>query len=354
MVLHHLPFELQLFWIVDTLWVDFLLAFTTFAGIAYAVLHERLAHRRPAAAVAAAFGFALAVGLVWWEYDHGLSVRNLGPIAIGFAVLLLGGVIHWSLKLVAGRISSAAFAVIACIAIAWALGAADWVQTELVALVLVAAAVLAVGSLLAHRAHHPVGRPQTPGSRRYATGLRDTRNMAGRITRRLSRVRRKIRGLRRHPDRATGVMIRLRQVLPEEGRLTSRLSQLRARAHHIRQGNVARIQEVREAVGRLPKVARRKAGEELAARYQELQLDVRMERLDRTAAAIEQRVRELTLEAGRRLADGDRERAEEMIQRAVKLQRQESRLLKLIERTERRIQSLARETVEKHAEVSGG
>lgn len=353
MVLYHLPFELQLPWILDTLWVDFLLAFTVFTGIAYSVLHKRLAHQRPAAAVAASFGFALAVGLVWWEYDHGWSVRNLGPIAIGFAVLLLGGVIHWSLKLVAGRISSAAFALVACIAIAWTLGAGDWVQPELTALVLVATAVLAIGGFLAHRAHHPVDQPQAPETRRYETELRDTRNVAGRITRRLSRVRRKIRGLRRHPDRATGVMVRLRQVLPEEGRLTSRLSRLRAQAHQIRQGNVARIHEVREAIQRLPKLARRKAGEELAARYQELQLDVRMERLDRAAAAIEQRVRELTLAAQRSLTDGKREQAEEMIQRAVKLQRQASRLLKLIERTEHRIQTLAREIVEKHAEVSG-
>ncbi len=84
--------------IFDTVLPDFVLAFAFFTAITYAVLSRRFGEQRPAVAMSAALGMALAVGLVWWEYSKGVSIRNLGPIAAGFAVIVLAGVIYQSVR----------------------------------------------------------------------------------------------------------------------------------------------------------------------------------------------------------------------------------------------------------------
>ena len=69
---------------------DFILAFAFFTSVVYAVLGKRFEQQRPAIAMSAAIGFALSIGLVWWEQANDFSIKNLGPIAVGFALLLLG------------------------------------------------------------------------------------------------------------------------------------------------------------------------------------------------------------------------------------------------------------------------
>ena len=50
-------------------------------------------------------------------------------------------------------------------------------------------------------------------------------------------------------------------------------------------------------IGKLPRDVRKKAEEELAARYDELHMDKRLERLDAAVAENERRIRDLTREA---------------------------------------------------------
>ena len=57
----------------ETLLPDFVLAFTFFTALTYAVLGRRFGHQRPAIAMSAAVGLALASGLVWWEHRNGAS-----------------------------------------------------------------------------------------------------------------------------------------------------------------------------------------------------------------------------------------------------------------------------------------
>jgi len=75
--------------LLQTLLPDFVLAFAFFTALCYAVLAKRFGQQRPAVAMSGTFGFALAVGLVWWEQAHDYSIRNLGPIAVGIALILL-------------------------------------------------------------------------------------------------------------------------------------------------------------------------------------------------------------------------------------------------------------------------
>ena len=63
----------------DSILPDFVLAFTLFTALCYAVLGQHFGRQRPAAAMAFVLGLALAVGLVSWEVAHGWSARDLGP-----------------------------------------------------------------------------------------------------------------------------------------------------------------------------------------------------------------------------------------------------------------------------------
>jgi outer membrane protein assembly factor BamB len=64
----------------ESLLPDFVLAFTLFTAVIYAVLGKRFDRQRPAITVSVALGLALSVGLVWWERSAGLSITNLGPL----------------------------------------------------------------------------------------------------------------------------------------------------------------------------------------------------------------------------------------------------------------------------------
>ena len=57
--------------LLDTLLPDFVLAFTFFTALSYTTLGRFFGRQRPAIAMSAALGLALAIGLVWWERDHG-------------------------------------------------------------------------------------------------------------------------------------------------------------------------------------------------------------------------------------------------------------------------------------------
>jgi len=69
---------------LESLLPDFVLAFAFFTSLTYAVLGKRFEQQRPAIAMSAAIGFALSIGLVWWEQSNGFSIKDLGPIAIGY------------------------------------------------------------------------------------------------------------------------------------------------------------------------------------------------------------------------------------------------------------------------------
>ncbi len=111
--------------VFDTILPDFVLSFAFFTALVYAVLGRRFGQQRPAVAMSAALGMALSVGLVSWEYYHGYSIRSLGPIAAGFAIIVLAGVIYQSIKGVGGSWAGAGIALGASLLIGWTLGL-DW------------------------------------------------------------------------------------------------------------------------------------------------------------------------------------------------------------------------------------
>jgi len=140
---------------MESYFTDFILAFTFFTSVVYAVLGKRFEQQRPAIAMSVAMGFALSIGLVWWEQANNLSIKNLGPIAIGFAILLLAFVMYQSVKQVGGSWAGAGSTVGSSILIARVLGFDVPIDTEIIQTVTVAALIIGALAFMGYR-HHSI------------------------------------------------------------------------------------------------------------------------------------------------------------------------------------------------------
>ena len=343
-----------LFPLLSSLLPDFIVSFTFFAAVIYAVLGRRFGHQRPAVAIAAALGFALSVGLVWWEYQHDWSMRDLGPLAIGFLMIMLGMVLFQAIRQVGGSWSGAGLALGASVIVGWLLGL-DWsVDARALQTGVTVALVVGVLAFLLHR--HGVSW-QLPKAR-IADVRHDRRDLyqdeavSDRMAGRFRRLRREVPVAARRPQNAQDIARQIRRMLPAEGWLTQRLAELRKRAHYARKGHVARIEEVQHVVGKLPLEARKRASEQLVASYMELQLDRRLERLDKAAAEIEKRIRGLTQEAEQAAGRYEFRRLYDVLKRAEKLQQHKSRIFERIENTEKKLMALARQAASNAGGVS--
>ncbi len=338
----------------NTVLPDFVLAFAFFTAIVYAVLSRRYGQQRPAVAMSAALGMALSIGLVWWERTNGLSIRNLGPIAVGFATLILGGVIFQSIKGAGGSWAGAGIALGACLLIGWTLGF-DWPEArEIVQNVIGVAMIVGILAFLLHRrgvaGHVPraLSSWSEPAALRHdTTDLHQDRRAARGLGRSLRHLKREARDLRQHPEErpeeAADILVQLRRILPAEGWLTERMARLREKAHLVRQGHLTRIKELEQHMAGLPPEVSRKAAQELTTRYKELQLDTRLERLDRAVAENERRIRQLTRQAEADLEAGNHRALANVLDAAARLQRHNAHLFRLIDGTELRLMSAARQ-----------
>lgn len=335
--------------VFETLLPDFLIALTFFTALVYAVLSKRLDHQRSAVAVAVAVGVALSVGLVWWEAQTGWSVRSLGPLTAGLGLVLLATVIYQVLRQFGGNWSGAALAFGVTLLIGLTLGL-DWPMAQ--SLVQTAAVLLvAVGAVLMvlHRQGPSGTNPDLPRGamepelNRINQDLREVpreRQTADQISSSLDYIKRNLNLAERHPGLRQTVLTHIARVLPAEGWLTEQLARLRARAELIRNGHLAKLQELQRDLNRLPAEARESLSAELRARYQALKFDTRLERLDRSVAEAEKRVKELTAAAHDAVAKGDARRGSQLIDNANRLQKQIAQLMGFIQRDEARLAGL--------------
>jgi hypothetical protein len=141
-------------------------------------------------------------------------------------------------------------------------------------------------------------------------------------------------------------------MLPAEGYLTEKMAQLRAKAHRIRNGHIARLEETSQVFAGLPTSAKKKASAELAARYKQIiGIDARLERLDKAVAENERRIIELTRNAQQYASRYDHKHLTDCLKAAEKLQHHNSRLIKLIERTESKLSAVARKVAKESRQV---
>ena len=336
----------------DTLLPDFLLAFTFFTALIYSVLGRRFGRERPAVAMYGVLGLTLAIGLVWLEHDRGWSVRNLGPIALGFAILLLGMMMYRAIRQVGGSWAGAGIALGGCLLVAWVIGF-DWpVPGEIVQTIMTVALVVGIIGFLIHsRSSHPLpafSGPRWQNIRHDMTDLYRSRQVGEGVRRGLRKLRREAVHLPEQPNHAPDVMRQLNRMLPAEGWLTQEFVRLKERAHAMRTGDLKNIEALQHVTKKLPREARRGIKEELASRCKALGLDTRLERLDKVVAENERRITLLTRDARNALARYDYRKLTDLLREAEKLQKHNGSLLRVIDRTDQKMVRMA-ETLAKEA-----
>ncbi|MHC4361109.1 MAG: hypothetical protein ACYSTN_10035 [Planctomycetota bacterium] len=351
------PFEdLAIGQFFETLLPDFVLAFAFFTSVCYAVLGKRFGQQRPAIAMSATIGFALSVGLVWWEQANEFSIRSLGPIAIGFAIIILAFVMYHAIGQVGGSWAGAGIALGASILIAKVLELNIPLAREVIQTVMIVALIVGILSFLSHRHYNypkiQYSRPFVRDIQHDMSDLYRDKRLSNRLTKKMKDIRQRTEKLDEHPEQNRDILLQLRKILPAEGWLTQRMAQLRAKAHRIRNGHIAKLKETRHLVAKLPTSAKKKVSTELADRYRHIiGIDTRLQRLDRAVAENERRIYQLTREAQKYTAQSNSQKLHDAIKTAEKLQRHNSRLFKIIVRTEGKLTRAAMRVVDKTREV---
>jgi len=326
---------------------DFVLAFAFFTSVVYTVLSKRFEKQRPAIAMSVAIGLALSFGLVWWEQANDFSIKNLGPIAVGFAILLLAFVMYQCVRHVGGSWAGAGITIGASIVIAQLLGMPVPVDAQIIQTVIVVALIFGLLALMLH-SHHTYPRmqftkPGLPDIKHTMADLYRERHLSKKLDRGLRKIHKDAKTLHEHPEEAGNVLYQIKRMLPAQGYLTQRMAQLRRKAHQIRNGHIARLQETRHAFAKLPASAKKKVAAELAASYNQMVgIDARLERLDKAVAENEKRIRELTSKAQEYTVRYDFPKLLDTLKAAEKLQYHNSRLFKTIERTEKKLSATAK------------
>ncbi|MFP4107271.1 MAG: hypothetical protein ACLFVU_14455 [Phycisphaerae bacterium] len=343
------PFEaMGLGSLFDTLLPDFLLAFTFFTALSYAVLGRRFKQQRPAAAMSGAIGLALAVGLVWYEHLHGWSIRDLGHIAIGFAVFVLAAVMFQSLRHIGGSIAGAGLSLGASLLVGSALGLHWPGDPRLLTSLTILSLLGGVIAVLMHRGRRSPSSSSTflsagPGASRVdITDLLQDREASMQTADQLEYLRRESDWLGQRDDLDERIRRQLQRMLLVEGALTQRLAQLREKSHLARKGDLHRIEALKKEMANLPDAAKTRAVKQVRQAWKEADLDTRLERLDRTVAVTEKRVRDLTQKAQEAVSRKDYQQVPKLLEKATKLQKHNSQLLRRMEHTEKRLLKLAR------------
>jgi hypothetical protein len=357
MRLENLFFHMNMYELFETLLPDFVLAFTLFTSTCYAVLGKRFGRQRPAIAMSATIGFALAVGLVWWEEANNLSIRDLGSVAIGFAVIVLALVMYQAIHQIGGSWSGAAIALGVSILIARMLELNIPIDPEIIQIITMVALIVGIMALVSYTRGHPAFSQRVPARlpkiRHDMTDLYRDRNVSNQLTKKMKKLRKTADTLNEHPQQTADVLPQLKRMLPAEGYLTEKMAQLRAKAHQIRNGHIARLEDTRQLFAGLPTSARKKASAELAARYKQIiGIDARLERLDKAVAENERRIIELTRKAQQYASRYDHRQLAGCLKAAEKLQHHNSRLLKLIQHTESKLSTVAKKVAQETREVN--
>ena len=347
----------EIYYLLEGVLPDFVLAFTFFTSLNYAVLSKRFGRQRPAIAMSAAIGFALAVGLIWWERATGFSIRDLGPIAVGFAIIVLAFIMYQAIRQMGGSWAGAAIALGVSILIARMLELNVPVDPEIMQIITMVALIVGILALVSYTQGHSVYSQRAPVHlpkvRHDMSDLYRDRHVSNQLAKKMKKLRKTADTLNEHPQQTADVLPQLKRMLPAEGYLTEKMAQLRAKAHRIRNGHIARLEETRQVFAKLPTSAKKKASAELAAGYKQIiGIDARLERLDKAVAENERRIIELTRKAQQYTARYDNKQLTGCLKAAEKLQHHNTKLLKLIQHTQSKLSAVAKKVAQETREVN--
>lgn len=351
------PFQNPILYdLFETILPDFVLAFAFFTSVIYAVLAKRFDRQRPAIMTSASIGLALSIGLIWWEQSAGLSTRDLGPIAVGFAVTILAFVMYQAIKQVGDSWAAVCISLGVTILIASLLEPDIPVKAEVIQTAATVALVVGILFFLSKTHDQPAylhpSRPYKSDIRHDMSDLYRGQWVSDRLTGKLDRIRREATTLPQRPERTADVLVQLKRILPAEGWLTDRMARLRAKAHQIRNGHIAKLEETQFVFSRLPASTKKQAAAELMAGYNQLSgIDSRLERLDKAVTEIELRIRNLTAAAQRYARRGEHKKLYETLKTAERLQYHNSKLIRTIERTEASLSAVAKKVADEVKQI---
>jgi len=341
----------------ESLLPDFVLAFAFFTALIYSVLAKRFDRQRPAIAVSAALGTALSVGLIWWELRSGVSVRDLGPLAAGIVVLVLGAVMYRAVSQIGGGWAGVGIAVGTSLLLGKVVGINVPVDRELIQAIVAVALIVGLVALLLHgrRASPRFSTTARATVRHDMRDLKQARLVSDLMGHRLDALRQESRGLDQRPELAQDIVMQIRRILPGQGWLTERMARLREKAHRVRSGHVANLKKTRRLFAKLPASSKKAAAGQMAEAYgAAADLDRRMERLDKAVVESEKRIRELTRRAAKHAAKLDHRKLHDELKEAERLQKRNSKIFKAIDATEVRLASITQFAAKKEDEVTTG
>jgi len=167
------------------------------------------------------------------------------------------------------------------------------------------------------------------------------RHLSNDLTKGLRNLGRKAKESHGRPQDVQDIASQITKMLPAQGHLTERMAELRAKAHQVRNGHIARLEETRQAFANASTAAKKQAAAKLAANYGQLvDMDSRLEQLDKAVAETEIRIRQLTQAAMQQAKRYNHQGLFHTLKQAEKLQSHNSELFKVIERTEKPLSNL--------------
>jgi hypothetical protein len=275
---------------------------------------------------------------------------------VGFAILLLAFVMYQSIRMVGGSWAGAGITIGVSIIIAQILGLPVPAAAEIIQTIIVVALIFGIMALMSHRHHLAprihLSKPVRPDVDQTMARLYRQRHLSEGLDSGLRKLRKRADIFQQRPEEGEDILRQIRRMLPAQGYLTARMAELRAKAHQVRNGHIARLEETRQAFAHAPTPAKKKASAELAAKYNQMVgIETRLERLDRAVAENERRIQDLTAKAQGYTSTYDHQKLYETIKAAEKLQHHNSKLIKIIERTEHRLSAIATEVAKEVKEL---
>jgi len=333
---------------------DFVLASAFFIALIYAVLGKRFSHQRSAVTASAALGLALAIGFVWWEQRVGLSIRDLGAWAVGFAVIILAGVMYQAIRQTGGTWAGAGIALGASLLVGWIMGMRWPVAEAIVQTVIVVAIIVGMVAFMdrrgtswatavgkGHRDDVYMEGADAPSFKRDVKAVEEGEILSDLLTQRFKKLAKQSKQLHEHPRDAEDILLQLRRMLPAEGWLTERLTRLREKLQYVQRGEADRVGEIRSVFSKMPQAAQASLAKEMSEHLKQIKLDTRLDRLDKAVASNERQIIELTRQAEVSVTAHDFPKLHELLKTAQKLQKHNSRLFAAIDRSEKKLLHLA-------------
>jgi hypothetical protein len=315
-----------------------MIAFTLFTSLSFAVLAGRLGNRRSAAAASSALGLALATGLLWWESVNNFSLLALGPVAVGFAAVVIATVIFGVFRRIGGSVPAAFLSLGSCLLIAWSAGL-DWlIDSDIVAFITLVMIITGLYMIISYQ--KGLNFSQNSDFKKIRNDLEaenQSTRLGNKIQDEISSLYRDSSQLENDPQAAKQLQRRIEKILPQAEALTDKMAELRRKAFLVKNGDLNKLKQLRIFLNKTPPNQRSRVLARIKETYKQLNFDQRIERLDYAVAETEKQIRETLNLSIQKINQSDIQGLNKLLKEAEKLQRHNAKLLSAIQRSENKL-----------------